>query len=77
MSDALFTVHHERVTPTELARGPWDPRALHGGPVAALLARAVERADDAGTPFHVARLTVELLRPVPKAWTGPRAWETI
>ena len=28
--------------PTDLARGPWDPNALHGGPSAALLARAVE-----------------------------------
>ncbi len=28
--------------PTEFARGPWDKDALHGGPVAALLARDIE-----------------------------------
>ena len=55
-----------RWVPTELARGPWDPRACHGGPVSALLARAVERIDDdAEIDWHVARLTVELTRPVP------------
>lgn len=61
--------------PTELARGPWDPDALHGGPVAALLARAVERtasidaatATGTVTAVHMARLSVELLRPVPVA----------
>jgi hypothetical protein len=56
-----------RWRPTELARGPWDPGACHGGPVGALLARAVEQHDDApdGTAWHVARLSVELTRPVP------------
>jgi hypothetical protein len=55
-----------RWTPTELARGPWDPRACHGGPVAALIARAVERADpDSPVDWQIARLTIELTRPVP------------
>lgn len=54
--------------PTELARGPWDPGALHGGPVAALAARAVERSVAASpAPGHLVRLTLELLRPVPVA----------
>ncbi len=59
-------------TATELARGPWDPRHCHGGPVAALLARAVEHADrvaesgaDIAIDWQIARLTVELTRPVP------------
>jgi hypothetical protein len=64
--DALFRVEGEEVVPTELARGPWDPNALHGGPTAALLARALERHDPGPASF-VARLTVELLRPVPLA----------
>ena len=38
MPDALFVADHDRFVPTELARGPWDPNALHGGPVAALVA---------------------------------------
>jgi hypothetical protein len=56
--------------PTAWAVGPWAPDALHGGPTAALLAREAERAGDADAPdiaWHPARLTVELLRPVPLA----------
>ncbi len=50
---------------TDLTRGPWDNRAQHGGPPAALLAGTLERfGDDAGA-FAIARLSVELLRPVP------------
>ncbi|HEY2635752.1 MAG TPA: thioesterase family protein [Solirubrobacteraceae bacterium] len=50
--------------PTELARGPWDPGSLHGGPVAALLARELEALEAPG-PMEFTRVTVELLRPVP------------
>ena len=63
--DALFTADGGTFTPTELSRGPWDPRACHGGPVGALLARAVERAPGGEVDWLVARLTVELTRPVP------------
>jgi acyl-CoA thioesterase len=52
------------VTAADLARGPWDPGALHGGPVSALLALGIESLD-ADAAFLVARLTVELERPVP------------
>jgi Thioesterase-like superfamily len=61
---SLFETDGHHVVATELARGPWTPDALHGGPVAALLARAVESCPT-DEPMHVARLTVELLRPVP------------
>jgi Acyl-CoA thioesterase N-terminal domain/Acyl-CoA thioesterase C-terminal domain len=54
----------ERFIATELARGPWDPNAQHGGAPSALLARAIERHEP-GPATHVARLTIELLRPVP------------
>lgn len=50
--------------PTAFARGPWDPRHCHGGPVCALLARGVEQVDDERY-WQIARLTVELTRPVP------------
>src|SRR5206468_551060 len=40
MSEALFVLEGERFLPTELCRGPWSPDAQHGGPPAALLARA-------------------------------------
>ena len=52
--------------PSDLAQGPWDPDAQHGGPVAALLARAVEQHEHE-TGLMVVRMTVELLRPVPLA----------
>jgi len=50
---------------TEYARGPWDPRHCHGGPVSALLARACERASTGGVDWLISRLTIELTRPVP------------
>lgn len=55
--------------PTDWSRGPWSPDALHGGPVAALLAGAAEAAGDeaAAGPMQAARLSVELLKPVPLA----------
>ena len=66
MTEAVFHLDAGRVVPTELARGPWSPDAQHGGAPAALLARALEEADPGPANF-VARLTVELLRPVPLA----------
>lgn len=54
----------ERLVATDLARGPWDPDAQHGGAPAALLARAFER-QGGGEHLILARITYELLRPVP------------
>lgn len=48
------------------ARGPWDPDALHAGPVAGLIARELERLP-APAPMRFTRMTVEVLRPVPFA----------
>lgn len=62
----------ERFAPTELARGPWDPGAQHGGAPAALLARALERLASE-EPMAIVRLTVEFVRPVPLAPLGVRA----
>jgi acyl-CoA thioesterase len=66
MPDAIFTREGETFVPTDLARSPWSPMLLHGGPPAGLLARAVERANP-DPAMHVARLTIDLFRPVPKA----------
>ena len=64
MPDELFTpIGPGMFQPTALTRGPWSPISQHGGPPAALLARAVESTEP-GSMF-VARLTVEFLRPVP------------
>lgn len=65
MADALFEpLGTDRYLPTDLTRGPWTADALHGGPVAALLAGAAEGLLD---DLHPARVTVELLRPAPVA----------
>jgi acyl-coenzyme A thioesterase PaaI-like protein len=55
-----------RFTPTEHARGPWDPRALHGGAPAALIAAAFERIEP-GAELPLARLSFSFLRPIPLA----------
>jgi hypothetical protein len=64
LPEAVFHRDGDRYLPTELARGPWDPNAQHGGPSAALLADLLE-GHEVGPPAHVARMTIELLRPVP------------
>jgi hypothetical protein len=62
----LFDIDASRVRATELSRGPWDDQHCHGGPVGALLARAVLNVDDSGDDqWQVSRLTIELTRPVP------------
>jgi hypothetical protein len=67
MSDAFYLPDGEdRFLATELTRGPWDPRAQHAGPPAALLGRAVERLGER-TDLHTARVTFEIMRPVPIA----------
>jgi hypothetical protein len=63
---ALFERDGERFAPTPLVRGPWDPRAQHGGAPSALLAWACEHHDPSPASF-MAKLSVELLRPVPIA----------
>lgn len=63
---ALFVADGDGFVPTDHSRGPWDSEALHGGPVACLLARAAEEHEaDPDSPMRVARMTVELMRPVP------------
>lgn len=66
MTASIFLADGELFTPTEQARGPWDPRALHGGAPAALIAAAFERMQP-GAELPFARLSFEFLRPVPMA----------
>jgi hypothetical protein len=63
--DAFYTHDDGRFTPSLLCRGPWSPDAQHGGPPAGLLARAVEQHGPDAADFRLARLTVDLLRPIP------------
>ncbi len=60
----VFEGSDGRFVATQLARGPWDPNALHGGAPAALLMRAFERLP-AADGLSLARVTYELLRPIP------------
>jgi hypothetical protein len=62
VTTAFYTREDDLLVPSELTRGPWDPRAQHAGPPAALLGRAVEAEGRL-----VARITIEILRPVPLA----------
>jgi hypothetical protein len=61
---ALYERDACRFVPSELTRGPWHPEAQHGGPPCALLAQETALFEN-GDEMFVARLTVELLRPVP------------
>jgi hypothetical protein len=62
--DGFYVVDKRSFVPTILTQGPWDPGAQHGGPVAGLLTSIVE-ATPSLVSMQVARLTVDLLRPVP------------
>src|SRR5258708_1413912 len=66
MSESIFLAEDGSFMPTEQARGPWDPRALHGGAPAALMTAAFERMAP-GAELRIARLGFELLRPIPFA----------
>jgi acyl-coenzyme A thioesterase PaaI-like protein len=72
VSDSIFIADgrrrpgRDRFVGTDEARGPWDPRALHGGAPAALIAAAFERLGP-GTELCIGRLAFEFLRPIPLA----------
>jgi Thioesterase-like superfamily len=66
MSESVFLAEGERFLPTEHARGPWDPRTLHGGAPAALITSAFECHEPVEN-LAIARLGFELLRPIPFA----------
>jgi acyl-coenzyme A thioesterase PaaI-like protein len=66
MGESIFTAADGRFWPTEHARGPWDPQALHGGAPAALLTACLERMEP-GAELPIARLGFEFLRPIPFA----------
>jgi len=61
---ALYERQGDLYVPTELTRGPWHPSAQHGGPPAALLSQKCACFEN-GDAMFVARITIELLRPVP------------
>jgi acyl-Coa thioesterase superfamily protein/acyl-CoA thioesterase superfamily protein len=64
--DAIFRVDGNRVVTSPNAAGPWDARMQHGSAPAALVVWAAE-AIPTPVPMHIARVTVDLMRPVPVA----------
>ncbi|MFL6846139.1 MAG: thioesterase family protein [Allosphingosinicella sp.] len=66
MTDAAYVVEGELARATAHAAGPWNPSLQHGGAPASLVVRTAERVPATG-PMRVARVSVELLRPVPVA----------
>jgi hypothetical protein len=66
MSGAAYVVEGDTARATAHAAGPWHPDLQHGGAPASLVVWAAERVAPTA-PMRVARVTVELLRPVPVA----------
>src|SRR3954470_14607954 len=64
--DAIFRVDGSNVLTSPYAAGPWDPTMQHGSPPAALVAWAAE-AIPTKAPMQIARVSVDLMRPVPVA----------
>jgi hypothetical protein len=64
---AFVALENGAYVSTGLTRGPWHPEHQHAGPPIALVARAIEHAAAALELTHIARLTANLLRPIPIA----------
>jgi hypothetical protein len=53
---------------TELTEGPWSPGSQHGGPPSALLVRVIDQVPSSiPGPSRIARISVDILGPVPVA----------
>jgi len=64
--DAIYRVDGDRVVTSSNAAGPWDAGMQHGSAPAALVTWAAE-AIPTREPMRIARVTIDLMRPVPLA----------
>jgi len=64
--DAIYRVDGGRVHVSPHAAGPWDPSMQHGSAPAALVVWAAENIPTP-LPMRIARVTIDLMRPVPLA----------
>jgi len=64
--DAIYRVDGNRVVTSPDAAGPWDASMQHGSAPAALVVWAAE-AIPTPQPMQIARVTIDLMRPVPVA----------
>src|SRR5947209_15126337 len=62
--EAIYKAEGATIHTSAFAGGPWDPKLQHGAAPASLICWAVEQLPSP-TPMRVARLTVDLMRPVP------------
>src|ERR1700740_2954876 len=63
---AIYRVDGERVAVSPNAAGPWDPTRQHGSAPSALVVWAAETVPTP-VPMRIARVTIDLMRPVPLA----------
>ena len=66
-----FEAEGEVLVPTSLARSPWDPRAIAGGPVSSLLASCAED-NYLDAQFEIARFQVDIFGKVPHQALSPQ-----
>lgn len=66
ISDFVFRLEGDTAIPTPHAGGPWNTSLQHGAAPASLIARAAERIPSVSA-MRVARMTIDLCRPVPIA----------
>jgi len=66
MPEYMYTRDGDAFIPTRHAGSPWSATSQHGGPVNALFMRTMEKTVE-DTGMRVARLTVDILKPVPMA----------
>ncbi len=64
--EAIFRVEDGSVLVSPNAAGPWDPRMQHGAAPSSLAVWAAERIATPGE-MRIARVTIDLMRPVPLA----------
>jgi len=64
--EAIYRLEGTRVHTSKYAGGPWDHAMQHGSAPSALFARTAEHIPTLA-PMRVARMTIDLMRPVPVA----------
>ena len=69
---AVYTLEGDALVPSDLAQGPWNPEHQSGGAVSGILARSAERVETP-CPMRIARLSIDLMRPVPMKPLIPQA----
>lgn len=72
MEDAFYLRDGDSFISTEHTQGPWDPGFQHAGPPAALVGRAIELCEPRPNA-QIARIALEILKPVPIARLKVRA----